>query len=174
MRTLDILPICIALLLLNACSHPIEIEGEGDVPLQRTGILEDFRAGLENCSENYVVGAYDETYSAAARPGWFFDHWVTYCQNAAPPNYDCPFNIPEATVKGYWGQTMPPLRAVFKAGVPLSTPAVTDQIVKISSLPTRAMPGTTTATRPTLPSSGYQTFILDGRGRRARPLRRFW
>ncbi|MBK6737768.1 MAG: hypothetical protein IPG64_07545 [Haliea sp.] len=164
MRTLDILPICIALLLLNACSHPIEIEGEGDVISasgDRNCLLEDFQAGLENCSENYVVGAYDETYSAAARPGWFFDHWVTYCQNAAPPNYDCPFNIPEATVKGYWGQTMPPLRAVFKAGVPLSTPAVTDQIVKISSVTDEgyAWDYYRNEAYPCA-SSGYQTFIL--------------
>ncbi len=137
MRKIDLLPVCIALFLVHACSHPIEIEGEGDV-ISATGtrncVLEDFQTGLGNCSENYVVGAYDETYSAVARPGWFFDHWVTYCQNAAPPNYDCPFNIPEATVKAYWGQTMPRLRAVFKAGAPLSTAAVTEQIVKVSAV----------------------------------------
>ena len=124
MKTPGTLSICTALLLLQACSHPIEIEGEGDVTSAsgtRNCLLEDFQAGLDNCSKNHVIGAYEETYYATARPGWFFDHWATYCQNAAAPNYDCTFNVPEATVQQFWGQTMPPLRAVFKAGVPLST-----------------------------------------------------
>lgn len=164
MKTTGMLFICIALLMVQACRHPIEIEGEGDV-LSATGnrncYLEDFQAGLDNCSKNEVIGAYQETYYAAARPGWFFDHWVTYCPNAAPPNYDCAFTVPEATVTQYSGQTMPPLRAVFKAGVPISTAPVTDRIVKVSSVTdggyvwdyyrNEAYPCSV---------SGYQTFIL--------------
>lgn len=164
MKTTGIPFICFALLIVQACSHPLEIEGEGDV-LSASGnrncSLEDFQAGLDNCSKNYVSGTYVETYYAAARPGSFFDHWETYCHNAAPPNYDCTFNVDEATVTQFYGQTLPPLRAVFKAGVPLSTPPVTNGIVKVSTITDQnyvwdfyrnfAYPCS---------ASGYQTFIL--------------
>ena len=56
-------------LLAMACSHPIEIVGEGDV-LSATGdrdcLLEEFHAGIEKCSKNTVLGEYMETYSAVA------------------------------------------------------------------------------------------------------------
>lgn len=164
MATARITSIGIALFLLQACSHPIEIEGEGDVMSasgNRNCLLEDFQAGLDNCSKNHVSGAYQETYYATARPGWFFDHWVTYCPNAAPPNYDCSFSVPAETVNAFAGQAVPPLRAVFKPGLPISTAAVTDKIVKVSSVTdegyvwdyyrNEAYP---------CAASGYQTFIL--------------
>lgn len=164
MKTLGTLSLCVALLLFQACSHPIEIDGEGDVTSAsgtRNCLLEDFEAGLDNCDKNYVIGAYAETYRPVARPGWFFDHWAGYCQTAAPPNYDCAFTTPAATVQQFWGQTMPPLRAVFKPGVPISTTPVTDQIVKVSTITdegyvwdfyrNQAYPCSAT---------GYQTFIL--------------
>lgn len=106
----------IALLFIQACSHPIEIEGEGDVMSAsgtRTCLLENFQAADDVCSKNYVVGAYQETYMPAAKTGWYFHHWVTYCTTATPPNYECSFSTAASTVYQFWGQTMPPLKAVF-------------------------------------------------------------
>jgi hypothetical protein len=115
-RLSKILSLGIASLLTQACSHPIEIEGQGDVMSasgNRTCLLENFQAGDVVCSKNYAVGAYQETYYATAKPGWKFDHWVTYCANATPPNYDCSFNIPAEAVRDFWGKAVPPLKAVF-------------------------------------------------------------
>lgn len=111
--------------LISACSHPIEIVGEGDVTSasgNRNCSLEDFQAMQDNCTKNYAIGAYQETYYATPRAGWTFDHWVTYCPTAAPPNYDCSFNFTAGTVQQFWGQTMPPLKAVFVpvAAIPAS------------------------------------------------------
>lgn len=51
---------------IYACSHPIEIVGEGDV-LSPTGTRncyrEDFQAKKEHCTKNLAQGAYNETYS---------------------------------------------------------------------------------------------------------------
>lgn len=116
-RAFKILAIIIAALCIYACSHPIEIVGEGDVISasgNRNCYLEDFQAGQDNCSKNYVDGAYQETYYAKPRTGWQFDHWGNeYCPDAAPPNYDCSFDVAAAVVRDFWGQTMPPLQAVF-------------------------------------------------------------
>jgi len=116
--------ISIALLFIQACSHPIEIEGEGNVMSAsgtRTCLLENFQAGDDVCSKNYAIGAYQETYYPQAKPGWKFDHWVTYCTTATPPTYDCVFDVSAATVQKFWGQTMPPLKAVFTPITPVDT-----------------------------------------------------
>jgi hypothetical protein len=109
--------ISVALLFIHACSHPIEIVGEGDVTSasgNRNCLLENFQAGDAVCSKNYVIDAYQETYYAMPRAGWKFDHWGNnYCPNASPPNYDCTFNVSADVVTQFWGQTMPPLKAVF-------------------------------------------------------------
>jgi hypothetical protein len=116
-RAFRIVAIIITALCIYACSHPIEIVGEGDVISasgNRNCYLEDFQAGQDNCSKNYVDGAYQETYYAKPRTGWQFDHWGNeYCPDAAPPNYDCSFDVAAAVVRDFWGQTMPPLQAVF-------------------------------------------------------------
>ena len=128
-RLLKIGSIGIAYLLIQACSHPIEIEGQGNVMSAsgtRTCLLENFQAADAVCSKNYAIGDYTETYYPTAKPGWKFDHWVTYCTTATPPNYDCAFDIPATTVKQYWFQTMPPLKAVFARAV---TPITGNDIV---------------------------------------------
>ena len=116
MNLAKLVSLSIALLLIQACEHPIEIEGEGDVTSatgDRNCYLEDFQTAQTNCTKNYAIGAYQETYYAVPRAGWKFDHWVTYCSTAAPPYYDCGFNIAAATVQQFWWQKMPPLKAVF-------------------------------------------------------------
>jgi len=112
LKLVNLVAIGIAVILIQACSHPIDIVGEGDVTSgTRSCTLEDHLAVLDNCTKNYVVGAYSETYSATPRAGWMFDHWGNYCTTATINQ--CSFNVSAATVGQFWGQTMPPLRAVF-------------------------------------------------------------
>ncbi|MEZ5570843.1 MAG: hypothetical protein R3E64_02375 [Halioglobus sp.] len=104
-----------ALLLLQACSHPIEIVGEGDI-LSESGdrdcLLEQHAAGLDNCSRNLVVNDYVETYFAVPRTGWRFHRWANYCVDG--DSNECGFNIPSSAVQKYWGETVPPLTAIFR------------------------------------------------------------
>lgn len=100
--------------LATACSHPLEITGEGDI-LSQTGnrdcLLEDYVTGEDNCAKNVVIAGYSETYFAQPRSGWLFDRWENYCQRV--PNSQCSFQVPSTLVQDYWFQTLPPLRAVF-------------------------------------------------------------
>jgi arylsulfatase A len=114
----------IALLLIQACSHPIEIVGEGDVMSAsgtRNCLLENFQAGNDVCSKNYAIGAYQESYYPLPRAGWKFDRWASYCLNAPAPNYECHIDVPATQVRAYWGKTMPPLKAVFRPDVSVDT-----------------------------------------------------
>jgi hypothetical protein len=135
MNLAKLVSLSIALILIQACSHPIEIVGEGDVTSasgNRNCSLEDFQAAKTNCTKNYAIGAYQETYYATPRAGYTFDHWGNnYCPDAAPPNYECSFNIPAATVQKYWGQTMPPLKAVFTS-TSVGTPIGLADIVTVT------------------------------------------
>lgn len=105
--------------LVVACSHPIEIVGEGDVASAsaRGCSFEDSTAVPvpDNCAKNYVVGAYVETYTAGSRDGWRFDSWVNcaFSGISFEAGNTCTFNVPAATVIKFWGKTMPPLQAVF-------------------------------------------------------------
>ena len=127
-RILKLVSISVALLVIQACSHPIEIEGQGDVMSasgNRTCLLENFEAGDDVCSKNYIFGFdldqlpalvpedYSETYSPVPRSGWYFDRWEPYCATATGPSYDCSFNAAAALVQEFWGETLPPLKAVF-------------------------------------------------------------
>jgi hypothetical protein len=98
--------------LLGACSHPIEIVGEGDIwsLAGRTCTLENYQAS-STCNENYAVRDYQETYYATPRDGWRFDHWVNYCDTT--PTNQCSFNVSASDVQKFWGKTVLPLRAVF-------------------------------------------------------------
>ena len=104
----------IVLVTLYGCSHPIEIQGKGDVRSasgERNCSLADFEAGKDNCRKNLVVGAYSETYFAEPHPGWEFDHWENYCTDAS--NNACSFKVGADAVQQNWGQTVAPLVAVF-------------------------------------------------------------
>lgn len=104
----------ILLLFVTACSHPLEITGEGDI-LSASGdrdcLLEDERARQPNCDENWVVGAYQETYSAVPRAGMQFWGWQNYCVGSS--DNTCGFNANAASVASFWGETVPSLHAVF-------------------------------------------------------------
>ncbi len=115
-----ILAILLLVAMTAACSHPLEIVGEGDI-LSASGdrdcLLEDYLAGAANCSSNLVESAYNETYHAQPRSGWRFERWENYCENQGDAS--CSFNVPESVLVQASGQTVPPLRAVF---VPLDVP----------------------------------------------------
>ncbi len=99
---------------LTSCSHPVEIVGEGDV-LSSSGnrdcLLEDFAAELDNCTKNYVIGAYEETYFAVPREGWIFDSWTNYCEDSLVA--ECSFSMAADIVFEAWGMSVPPLKANF-------------------------------------------------------------
>ena len=104
--------ILLAIGLLQACSHPLEIVGEGDIVSatgERNCSLEDFQAGTENCVENLVVGEYRETYTAAPRAGWAFVGWKG-CGDQYP---DCRMSFGAKMVREHWFKTAPPLIAQF-------------------------------------------------------------
>ena len=100
--------------LLAACSHPLEPVGEGDI-LSASGdrdcLLEDYKAGEDNCMRNLVKDDYKETYYAQPRPGWRFERWENQCLDVK--ENQCSFDFPGSMVFKFWGGTMPPLRAIF-------------------------------------------------------------
>ena len=107
----------LATLLIVACSHPLEIKGEGDI-LSASGMrdcyLEDFQAGAENCTKNLVVDAYQEIYYAVPRDGWEFVRWDNCFSKEAAGADQCSFNIPASLVRAGFGQTAAPLVAEFQ------------------------------------------------------------
>ena len=108
--------IVFGIFLVIACSHPLEIKGEGDI-LSASGMrdcyLEDFRAGAESCSKNLVVGEYRETYHAVPRDGWEFVSWEN-CFDEGSALDQCRLDFDAGTVKKFWGETAAPLVAVFQ------------------------------------------------------------
>ena len=105
-------------LLAVACNHPIEIVGEGDVTSAsgtRDCTLADYTAGSPNCTENDIVGEYDETYTGVAATGWHFHRWVNYCINAT--SNSCSLEVESDLVAAAQGQTVPPLVAIFRPDV---------------------------------------------------------
>lgn len=116
MKTIKIGILCALLLFVHACSHPIEIQGEGDVSSNygRSCTLEDSLTDPvpDNCAKNLVIYDYFDTYTATPRSGWRFDHWDNYCTDAV--DNTCTFNLTADQVRGAWFQTVPPLVAVFR------------------------------------------------------------
>ena len=107
------------LLSLQACKHPLAIQGQGDiVDLNDNGFgctLEQFQAGNAAC-ENDVQGDYFVNYSGVPRAGWNFSHWDGACgRPSVAPN--CRFDV-AAPLVTLWDADfsefiIPPLTAVF-------------------------------------------------------------
>ncbi|MFT4613605.1 MAG: hypothetical protein ACI9NT_000746 [Bacteroidia bacterium] len=91
---------------ITACSHPLEIVGQGDISSS---------TGANNCAleeqpcANYVAGDYNVIYTPVPRAGWVFSGW----ENCGAQFPQCSFSVPGTTVNEYWGQVGPPLRALF-------------------------------------------------------------
>lgn len=77
--------------------------------------LADHAAGSPNCTENLIVGEYDETYTASPAAGWHFHRWVNYCTQAA--GNTCSLEIEANLVAAAEGLTAPPLVAIFRPNV---------------------------------------------------------
>lgn len=106
----------VALLLLGACKHPLEIVGEGDITSlsgTRDCLLEDFQTSAVNCTDNTVTTSYVETYTGTARAGYQFRRWNHYC--ATSLTNECSFAIPQSLVDLAQGATLPSLQAVFRS-----------------------------------------------------------
>ena len=105
--------LCAGILFIYACSHPLEIVGEGDIGATGNGsscALED-----SPCA-NLIVGDYNANYTAVPRAGFGFLQWQG-CIN--PQGDNCSFSLPGSLVMQYWGDVASPLRAVFTPHVPL-------------------------------------------------------
>ncbi|MEM7139978.1 MAG: hypothetical protein AAF548_03035 [Actinomycetota bacterium] len=112
------LAVIITALIAAACSHPIEIVGEGDV-VSASGnhdcTYADHQAGSTNCTENTITGAYDETYTAVPKPGWHFHRWGSYCTEGVADT--CSFDVSADVVDMFTGGTADPLVAIFRPDV---------------------------------------------------------
>ncbi|MFK8018571.1 MAG: PQQ-binding-like beta-propeller repeat protein [Pseudomonadales bacterium] len=94
--------------LLWACTHPLEIEGQGDIYSY---------TGERNCSaeeapcDMVIANAYEETYYTNSRRGWQFVGW----QGCLVEQYErCVFNVDAATVRKNWLKRVGPLTAQFE------------------------------------------------------------
>ncbi len=108
-------PCLLVMAVLAACSHPLEIVGEGNIVSasgERNCSLVEFRAAKENCARNLVVEDYQETYVAVAASGWEFVKWRNCFGGDNTPA--CTFNIPASEVVKHWGKAAAPLVAVFR------------------------------------------------------------
>jgi len=105
-----------SILLLQACNHPLEIVGEGDITevngSGRGCTLEQYQAQDKACTKNTVIGAYDVSYYPVARAGWEFAYWEGFCFPDSPEPY-CNFKVGAKLVKDSWFKPAAPLRAVF-------------------------------------------------------------
>ncbi|MEM6583812.1 MAG: FAD-dependent oxidoreductase [Pseudomonadota bacterium] len=108
------------LLFLQACRHPLAIEGQGDIVDLNEGpfgcSLEQYLAGESTC-ENEVSGDYFVNYAAIPRQGWRFDRWEGWCSPLSEGTH-CRFDVSAEAVT-FWDTERPntpigPLTAVFE------------------------------------------------------------
>ncbi|MGK0373115.1 MAG: hypothetical protein ACJAW1_003386 [Glaciecola sp.] len=108
------------LLLLQACGHPLEIVGEGDI-VDLNGsdhgcTLEQFQLQDEACTKNTVVFDYDVNFQAIPREGWTFIGWDGVCKDKGTAT--CRLKVPASGVKLNWFKVMPATVAVFELTSP--------------------------------------------------------
>lgn len=92
--------------VLGACTHPLEIVGEGDI-LSATG-ENDCLLEQQPC-EAVAVTEYVETYTAVPRSGFIFMGW----EGCASTTNECSFDVTEEVVIDNWFTTAPSLVAKF-------------------------------------------------------------
>jgi hypothetical protein len=113
----------VVFLLLQACKHPLAIEGEGDIVERNIGhrgcTLEEFEAGAPRCTDNAAVDEpYQVVYQAVPRPGWRFVGWEgTPCDPDSVPPF-CHYDVTEPWVVftdlAWPGTEIPATTAVFE------------------------------------------------------------
>lgn len=95
--------IFLSLLLLQACKHPLAIEGEGDIVERQSGergcSLEEFQAASPRCTDNEVVeDDYIVSYQPVPRPGWVFAGWEGLACAVESEGDNCDYNVVRALV----------------------------------------------------------------------------
>ena len=105
------------LFFVTACSHPLEIIGEGDI--RSDSGKHDCLLENQPCA-NHVTGDYFETYSGVPRPGWIFAGW----QGCGIQYPQCNLNVPASVVDQNWFKKMPALRALFTPELEPGVPGV--------------------------------------------------
>ena len=106
-----------ALGLIQGCSHPLEIVGQGDITDLNGSefgcTLEQYQAEDDACVKNLVIGGYDVNYKAVARPGWQFVRWDGAGCGPSSQFPDCKFVASADVVLKFWFKTLPASTAVF-------------------------------------------------------------
>jgi FG-GAP-like repeat/RTX calcium-binding nonapeptide repeat (4 copies) len=107
---------------LQACRHPLAIEGRGDIIERLDGTrgctFEEYTSSSLRCSDNSVTNSdYIVSYEAVPRAGWFFTGWFgTKCSELTAESY-CNFSLSEGFITAInetWpGLALPPTTAVF-------------------------------------------------------------
>ncbi len=116
------LTIMVAILVLQACKHPLIIVGEGDInELNGTGrgcTLEQFNAGDVACTVNETTDTYDVRYEPVPREGWRFVGWEGLPCSYFSVDTLCEFlfeaNFVQAFDAAWPDFDMPPSIAVFE------------------------------------------------------------
>ena len=107
-------------LILAACKHPLEIDGQGDIVERNLGVrgcsVDEFNAQLTRCSDNEVTETAAVRYQALPRSGWRFSHWEGCSDPEATDS--CEFDY-LADWAAFWDETLPDtaapsLKAVFQ------------------------------------------------------------
>lgn len=111
-----------AISLVIGCTHPVGSDGEGDI-LSSSG-MRDCMLEDQPCSF-LITSSYVESYTAVAREGSVFSHWVN-CGNETSTT--CSLNIPATVVEQNYFKTMPTTIAVFKRDDHIETDSDTDGI----------------------------------------------
>jgi hypothetical protein len=90
-------------LCLQACKHPLEIRGGGDIAERLNGVrgctLEEFQLAAPRCTNNEATEQdYIVSYEAIPRPGWVFIGWEgTACSTITEEGF-CEYNLEQAWV----------------------------------------------------------------------------
>ncbi len=87
------------LLLSVACTHRFEIDGRGDLLSssgERDCVME------QGFCEYRITEAYNEVFTAVARPGWVFDRWVGCLEKNGN---ECSFSVSAEIVRENYGET---------------------------------------------------------------------
>lgn len=109
MRYCSWLWVTLCVMGLQACKHPLAIDGEGDIVevsgSARGCTLEQYQGRLETCTENLVTGDYQVSYQAVPRSGWVFVRWSGPCSPQSEFQH-CSFNISASAVE-WWDETYP-------------------------------------------------------------------
>lgn len=84
------------LVLLSACSHEINIVGEGDISSETA--TRDCLLESQPCN-NLIISKYDEIYRAIPREGYYFTGWHGCLY---PALTSCGFGVSNSVVRGNW------------------------------------------------------------------------